>query len=116
MKATGAEIWAFWMNGWPRDWESDERDSVESPEGDCLLEMDREYDLDSFGYICWAGQGPLPNMAPADGKDTVRFSKWFAFWKKNTSTVAIAVTMPRKDESIFRSFCQKHGWKVEGGA
>jgi hypothetical protein len=116
MKATGAEIWNFWMNGWPQNWYNDAEIEVESPEGDCLLEMDQEYDLRSFGYICWPGTMGFPrDEAPAHGKDTVPFAKWFSFWKRGRTTVTFAVTMPRKDEAAFREFCLGHGWKVDGG-
>jgi hypothetical protein len=112
-KATGAEIWDFWQNGWPGDnWFIDDYEvDVEGADG-CLLEMGKKYDLVDLGTIYWQGDGDPPDEAPHYGRDGLEVSKWYAWWKRKQTTTTFSVTIPKTQEGEFKKVCKAYAWRV----
>lgn len=109
MKATGAEIWAYWQ-AWPAgdDWYIDDYDiNVEAESGVCLIDPASKYDLDDLGSLYFQGKG-----AERDRRDPVSIKSSFLAWKKAQTHTSLAVTLPKTDIDEFTALCKQRGWKV----
>lgn len=99
-KATGAEIWDFYCNGWPENHYYEENEILicddEKDPNKCLLEFDKEYDLDKFGFIGDKNVGVF---------DTVPFEEVYLDWTKTQEdyvTVVVKVNKADIDKFVER--------------
>ena len=126
MKATGAEIWAFYV-AWPPgdDWYHDDYSTAITDDGtgeDCVLDLKEKYELSEFGNVCWQGYGkavPEDLMAVAKkhgdlmgGNVWIPFEWWFRRWKGEQATETFVVTVKKEDVEAFRELCKQHKWKI----
>ena len=117
MKASGAEILAFWHE-WPPgdDWCYAEEDSEVAIYDDdreaTLLDPAVKYDLGDFAVITWQGRGRPPSAAPMQGQDYVEFQCWFSFWKRARTVVSVDVEVPKEQIEEFMVLMREKAWKV----
>lgn len=98
MKATGAEIKAFFDSEWPAGHYYD--DSEVDPEDLIDEEM---YDTARLGYIM-NGEDPSWDGEPV--------SVAFRRWKKKQTHAMLVVEIPVAYVDAFHLVCRQQGWKV----
>lgn len=110
MKATGAEITAFWLE-WPPgvDWYVDDGTLEVLDEHDQpLLDPAQKYAVEDIGVLCWQGLGPAPKGA----EDGVAIKTAFAKWRKARTHQTMVVAVPNVDADEFKALCKQRGWGI----
>jgi hypothetical protein len=125
MKATGAEIWAFYQE-WPpgEDWYHDDYATPitdDETSETCVLDLTKKYEVSDFGNMVWQGSGEVPrDIAEAarrygdlKGMATwIPFEWWFRRWKKTKTSSILIVDCPSDKLEELSTFLKRHGIKA----
>jgi hypothetical protein len=118
MKATGAELMAFY-EAWPMgsDWYHEDGTDVDD-EGNLILDATAEYDVEEvIGFLCWQGDGNLPSsiqindikvrVYPSDGP---RVEDVFRAWRGDA--IGYVVRVKASEAQDLRDLCAIRGWEL----
>lgn len=105
MKATGAQIKEFFENGWPGDdWYWDDNNiEIESGQGDFVLKLTQEYDLDDLGCLYWQGLDDCPR------DEYWGFEEAFAEWRDSVEYDVCVVSIPKDSKLALMNFVKLVG-------
>lgn len=130
MKATGAEIWAFYQEWPPGDsWYHDDyvEPIVDDGKGEtCVLDLAKKYTVEDFGVMVW--QGGVGKKPEADERAAalrigsysesgpsasahIPFEWWFKRWKKSETSAQVVLVCPNEKIEALRAFCAEQGIK-----
>jgi hypothetical protein len=119
MKATGAEIMAFYA-AWPVGGDFYHDDGYETDnDGNLSLDPAEEYDVgEAIGYLAWQGDGKQPKSIEINGVKVRIPSDWtgpsaedvFKAWRGDKR--AHVVMLEPAQVAEFKAVCAERGWET----